>query len=123
MLNVPAPSTADGRAWLASWRNRLAFGIGYIDVLESVSAAATAESAARGARQRGGERVYQEQLAEAVRQTGTALERAIDAIEAMARAARNRSDDGAIATLGEYAYRFLKKKHAALAAEASGDGS
>lgn len=123
LARVPAPSTADGRAWLASWRNRLAFGIGYIDVLESVSAAATAESAARGARQRGGERVYQEQLAEAVRQTGTALERAIDAIEAMARAARNRSDDGAIATLGEYAYRFLKKKHAALAAEASGDGS
>ncbi|MBG87857.1 MAG: hypothetical protein CMO80_13265 [Verrucomicrobiales bacterium] len=82
--------------WLKYWKGRLEFGIGYIDTVEAVRKAGPAEKAgdAQSAR----------------RHAEAALKSATAAIESYASVARNQSDRGAIATMGEFVYRYLKQK-------------
>ena len=56
-------------------------------------------------------------LTEAVKQSQVALATACNAIEALASVAKNRSDCGAVAIMGELVYRQLKKKTAELNAK------
>ena len=75
------------------WIGRLEFGAGYLDTAKTVRAAASAKNPP-----------------DELRQTEAALAKARHALEAYAQVARDRSDYGAIATMGEYVYRPLKDK-------------
>jgi len=97
----PQATSEEGRAYVEYWIGRLEFGIGYLDTIEHVREAATAESAGDGS--------------EAARCTEAAVESARKALEAYASVARDRSDLGAIATMNEYVWRPLREKAAALA--------
>ncbi len=106
---TPPPHEA-GRAYVQYWINRLEFGVGYLDALEAVTRAATAEKAAADARQKGDARTAATQLAEALQQAKLAQTTAFQAVEAFAKVAKNQADRGAIATLAEYVDRPLKRK-------------
>ncbi|MBM3475425.1 MAG: exo-alpha-sialidase [Armatimonadetes bacterium] len=95
-----------GREYVDYWLGRLQFGVGYLDTIEQVRAAATAEAA--GNRE------------ETVRCAQAAAETARRALEAYAGVARDRSDLGALATMNEYVWRPLRDKAAALAAGTEG---
>jgi hypothetical protein len=83
-------------AYVDYWIGRLRFGIGYLDTIEAVRAAATAEAA--------------HNAPEALRHAQRALALARQALEAYAGVARDQSDRGALATMAEYVYRPLKAK-------------
>jgi len=91
-----AKSTPRGHGYVDYWIGRLEFGIGYLDTIEAVRQAATAEKAGRAK--------------DAHRHAAQALKTARTAIEAYARVARDQSDRGAIVTLAEYVYRPLKAR-------------
>ncbi|MBM3890272.1 MAG: hypothetical protein FJ388_14250, partial [Verrucomicrobia bacterium] len=93
-------ASAAGRKYTDYWVGRLEFGIGYLDTIEAVRRAATAEAAKKPA--------------EALQHAETALATARRALEAYARVAGDQSDRGAIATMAEYVYRPLKAKVAQL---------
>jgi len=97
-----AKSTECGLAYVDYWIGRLEFGAGYLDTAKTVRAAASAETAKKPQ--------------EALRHATAALAKARHALEAYARVARDRSDYGAIATMGEYVYRPLKEKVSNLSA-------
>jgi len=107
---TPEPSRPEGKAYINYWIGRLGFGIGYLDTIEAVRKAATTEQAAKDAKERGDEDDYRVRLTEAIEQTKAAVATAHQAIEAFANVAKNQSDRGAIATMGEYVYRPLKQK-------------
>ena len=88
-----ANSTERGRSYVDYWIGRLEFGVGYLDTAKTVRAAASAKNPP-----------------DELRQTEAALAKARHALEAYAQVARDRSDYGAIATMGEYVYRPLKDK-------------
>jgi hypothetical protein len=88
-----------GKPYIDYWIGRLEFGIGYLDTIEQLHAAA-AES--------------EKKPAEAARLAETALATFRNALEAFARVARDQSDRGTLATLAELAYRPLRDKVAAL---------
>jgi hypothetical protein len=88
------------RAYPRYWVGRLRFGMRYIDAVDAVHRAATAEAAG--------------DAKDALRYTEAALAAATEALEELAAVARNRSDLGAIATMAEYVYRPLRDKAAEL---------
>lgn len=110
LRRVPSPASETGRAYVRYWINRLEFGVGYLDALEAVTRAATAEKAAADARQKGDAGTAAMQLAEALQQAKLAQTTAFRAIEAFAQVAKDQADRGAIATLAEYVDRPLKRK-------------
>jgi len=82
------------------WINRLAFGRLYIDAVEQVREAATAESEGNPSK--------------AAELAATALTRTREALGAFALAVQDRSDLGTLAVLNEYVYRPLEAKVADL---------
>jgi hypothetical protein len=107
---VPTPTRPEGKDYINYWRGRLEFGIGYIDTIEAVRKAATAEQAAKQAKENGDENEYHAQLKAAIELTKASVETARQTLEVFARVAKNQSDRGAIATMAEYVYRPLKQK-------------
>ena len=89
-------SNARGHGYVDYWIGRLEFGIGYLDTIEAVRAAASAEAAKK--------------TDEASQHADSALAKARSALEAYARVARDQSDRGAIATMAEYVYRPIRDK-------------
>ena len=89
-------SNEAGKIYVDYWVGRLEFGVGYLDLIKTVRAAASAEAS--------------QHYDEALRQAELALVKSRHALETYARVARDRSDYGAIATMGEYVYRPLQKK-------------
>jgi hypothetical protein len=95
-----AKARPEGRRHVDFWVGRLEFALGYVETVEAVHRAATAEAAS--------------QRREALKQTKRALALLRGALEAYARVARTRTDLGAIAVVNEYGYRALKAKVAEL---------
>lgn len=89
-----------GEALIDYWIGRLRFGIGYIDCIELVHRAASAEG--RGDRK------------QALELGNRAVQTVSDALETYAQVARDRSDVGAIAVMDQFVYRDLKAKVATL---------
>ena len=114
---VPTPARPEGKAYVAYWSGRLQFAVQYFDAIELVKKAATAEKAARDAKQSGDDREYRAKLAEALREAEAAHTVAYRSIETYAAVAKNRADLGAIATLAEYVWRQLQRKVEELRAE------
>jgi hypothetical protein len=92
---LPRSSPA-GRAYIEFWIGRLEFSVGYIQTVEAVRRAATAEA--------------RSQKEVVLTEAQSALASLREALEAYARIARNRTDLGAIAVVNEYGYRALKDK-------------
>lgn len=107
---VPTPARPQGREYLRYWLGRMDFALGYLDTIEAVKGAAIAEKAALDAKMAGDQQAYRTHLAVALTRAETAQAMVTLAIEAYAAVARNRADLGAIATLGEYAYRPLQAR-------------
>jgi len=95
-----AKATAAGKGYTEYWIGRLRFGIGYLDAIEALHRAATAEA---GGKQE-----------ETLQEARAALTAATTALEAYAGVARDRSDLGALAVMNEYVYRPLRAKVAEL---------
>lgn len=114
---VPAPSRPEGRAYVRYWAGRLEFAVQYFDAIETVKKAATAEKAARDAKQKGDHRAYRATMAEAIQHAKAAHAAAFHAIDTYAAVAKNRADAGAIATMAEYVCRQLDRKGKKLRAE------
>lgn len=98
---VAEESSAHGREDALYWIGRFEFGIAYLDAIESLRKAAVAEADGKPAE-------------EVIRHTEDSLSRAVEGMQAYARVARDQSDRGAIATMNEYVYRYLKRKLAEL---------
>ena len=77
------------------------FAVGYLDTIEWVKKAATAERASLDARQRGDQAAFMSKLAEAIELAKLAQTTAFRAIETFAGVARDRADCGAVATMAE----------------------
>ncbi len=107
----------EGQDYIAYWIGRLQFAVQYFDTLETVAAAATAEQAAKAAKEKGDETGFGARLREAADRAAAAQSRSFQAIETFAKVARNQSDRGAVATMAEYIYRPLKRKAEELRAQ------
>jgi hypothetical protein len=107
---VTAPQGRDGQEYIKYWVGRLQFAVGYFDTLEMVKKAATAEHEASDAKQKGDRAGFHTRLAEAVKHAEAARMSAFQAIDTLAKAAKNQSDRGAVATMAEYVYRPLGLK-------------
>jgi len=88
------------------WIGRLQFGIGYLDAVERIRKAAALQHEASRAIGPNKSRLRKRALEEARGALGAAR----TALEACAEVAVDRSDLGAIATVGEYVWRWLKRK-------------
>ena len=84
------------RDYVNYWVGRLEFGVGYLDTIEAFRRGATAEQ--------------EGDAAGALQYAREALAKGTSALESYARVARDQSDRGAIATMGEYVFRPLKAK-------------
>lgn len=94
-------ATPEGRREYAEyWVGRLGFGVRYLEAIESMRRAATAES--------------KDDAAGALRHGEAALKAAQDGLEQFASVVLDRSDLGALATMNEYVYRPLRAKLAEL---------
>lgn len=93
---VPAKSRKTGKGAAEYWVGRCKFGIAYLDSLEAVRKAATAEQNRRPK--------------DALHSANEALAATRRALEAYANIARDQSDRGAIATMNEYVFRPLRDK-------------
>jgi hypothetical protein len=91
-----AKSRPAGKRYVEYWVGRLEFGIGYLDTIEAVRQAASAEAGKKPA--------------EARQHAERALAAARRALEAYARVARDPSDRGSIAVMAEFVFRPLQKK-------------
>ena len=89
-----------GRSFVDFWVGRLEFAVGYVETVEAVHRAATAEAASN--------------RREALRETEAALASLRGALESYARVARTRTDLGAIAVVNEFGCRALETKIAEL---------
>jgi hypothetical protein len=107
---VPPPAREEGKTHVRYWIGRFEFAVAYLDSVEAVKRAATAEKAAADAKQKGDVRTAAMKLAEAAQEAQRAQTAAFQAVEAFARVAKNQADRGAIATLAEYVDRPLKRK-------------
>ena len=114
---VPAPSRPEGKAYVQYWTARLEFAVQYFDAIDAVKKGATAEKAARDAKQKGDDRAYRAKLADAIQYAKAAHAAAFHAIDTYAAVAKNRADAGAVATMAEYVCRQLNRKIEALRAE------
>ncbi len=119
---TPTPARAEGKAYLRYWEGRLDFGVGYLEGLFAVKDGAIAEKAAKDARAAGDEAGYEKHLGESLQHAESALETMVRAINTFADVAKDRADVGAVATMGEFVYRPLKKKVEELRAEVSKAG-
>ncbi len=99
-----------GRAYVRYWVGRLEFGIGFFDTIEAIKRAATAEQAAKDAKQQGNDAAYRAKAAEALRLADQAVKAAFESIDSLAKVSRNRADNGAVATMAEYIFRALQRK-------------
>jgi hypothetical protein len=99
------------------WTARLEFAVQYFDAIDAVKKGATAEKAAKDAKQKGDDREYRAKLAEALQHAKTAHAAAFRAIDTYAAVAKNRADAGAVATMAEYVCRQLNRKIEELRAE------
>ena len=104
-----------GEVFVDYWIGRLKFGVGYIDCIEAVHQAATADSGLAEARDAvntefGDTEVVESRKAEVAKAWNKALEISRTMLEDYASVAVDQSDRGAIATMAEYIYRPLKKK-------------
>ena len=93
-------ASPEGKSYAEYWAKRMEFSVRFIDVVESVRRAASAEAAHQP-----------EQEAAEVTKALTTLRQSIEAYAAVA---RNQTDRGAIAIAVEYGYRPLEKKLAEL---------
>ncbi|MFH1007771.1 MAG: hypothetical protein V1800_09750 [Candidatus Latescibacterota bacterium] len=93
-------ATTSGRPYVDYWVGRLQFAAGYLDAVEAVTLAATAEAA--------------NNPGQTLEYTQAALGMARQSIEAYARVAQDQTDRGTIAVLNEYVFRPLKAKVAEL---------
>ena len=91
-----AASITAGRKYVDYWIGRLEFGIAYMQAIEAVRAAATAEES--------------HDRAGASREAQRAVDVVRQALASYARVANDRSDRGAIAVMNEYVYRPLQAK-------------
>ncbi|MFA6241294.1 MAG: alpha-glucuronidase family glycosyl hydrolase [Candidatus Hydrogenedentales bacterium] len=107
---APEPATEAGRAYLRYWVGRLEFGIGFFDTIEAVKRAATAEQAVIDAKKSGNDPDLTSKNAEALKLANEATQTAFNAIDALAKVAKNRTDLGAVATMAEYIFRPLQRK-------------
>lgn len=107
---IPNASRPEGREYVRYWQGRIDFALGYLDTIEAVKEAAMAEKAALDEQAAGDPQAHRTHLADALTRAESAQALVTSAIEAYAAVARNRADLGAIATLGEYAYRPLRAK-------------
>jgi len=114
---TPTPSRPEGKAYVRYWEKRLEFGIGYLEAIQTVKQAAIAEKAAHDAKDSGDTQGYQDSLGAAMRHAEAALRTMVRAIDTFAEVAKNRADAGAVATMGEFVYRPMKRKTEALQAE------
>jgi hypothetical protein len=114
---APEPRSQQGKAYLRYWLKRLQFGAMYFDMIESVKRAATAEAAARAAKQKGDVPQFRAHLAEALKHAKAAEATAYQAIETFAAVAKDQADRGAVATMAEYVFRPLKRKAEELGTE------
>ncbi len=99
-----------GRRFTDYWMGRLEFGVGYLDAIELVRQAASLEEKAKKAKEQGDEDACRSLIGEAAEKARRALEAIHHALEAYARVVVDRSDLGAIAIMGEYVWRWLKRK-------------
>ena len=93
-------ATAAGRGYVNYFVGRLQFAVAYLDAVEAVNRAATAEAA--------------NNRDQTLEYADAAVGMARHAIEAYARVARDQTDRGTIAVLNEYVFRPLKAKVADL---------
>ena len=114
---APTPPRPEGRAYVRYWTARLEFAVQYFDAIDAVKKGATAEKAAKDAKQKGDDRAYRAKLDEALRHAKAAHAAAFHAIDAYAAVAKNRADAGAVATMAEYVCRYLARKAEELRAE------
>jgi hypothetical protein len=114
---TPTPSRSEGKAYLRYWEGRLGFGVGYLEALFAVKEGAIAEKAARDALAAGDKPGYRKHLDDSLQHAESALNTMVSAINTFADVARDRADAGAVATMGEFVYRPLKKKVEELRAE------
>ncbi len=114
---VPTPSRPEGKAYVQYWTGRLEFAVQYFDALDAVKKGATAEKAAKDAKQKGDNQAYRAKLADALQYAKTAHAAAFRAIDTYAAVAKNRADAGAVATMAEYVCRQLNRKVEELRAE------
>jgi len=104
-----------GEVFVDYWIGRLKFGVGYIDCIEAVHQAATAESGLAEARDAvntefGDTEVVESRKAEVAKAWNKALEISRTMLEDYASVAVDQSDRGAVAVMAEFIYRPLKKK-------------
>jgi hypothetical protein len=85
-----------GTSYVNYWIGRLEFGIGYMQAIEAVRSAATADAA--------------KDPAGAIREAKRALDLVKRGLSAYAGVARDRSDKGAIAVMNEYVVRALQAR-------------
>lgn len=91
-----AKSTPAGRRYVDYWVGRITFAEQYVEAVQAVREAATAEAA--------------KNRTECLKQTEAALSAMRRGLEAYVAVARNQTDRGAIAVVNEYGYRALKAK-------------
>jgi hypothetical protein len=113
LRKAPGNAGPNGNRFLEYWMGRLEFGISYLNVVEAVMRAASMEE------EIGRKPDDREAHRELICEVEGALELARSAIESYARVAVDRSDLGAIATMSEYVWRWLKGKTHDLSEEAS----
>ncbi len=101
-----------GEAFVEYWIGRLEFGIGYFDCIEAARRAMSLKAAAAEAEKAGEAELAKKKHAEAAKAMRRAVGISRSMLESYARAARDRSDAGAIATMAEYVYRPLKAEAA-----------
>ena len=99
---------SSGKIYVNYWIGRLQFGIAYMNAIEAVRAAATAEA--------------KKDFPGALRETTRAVELIKAGLTAYAKVAGDRSDKGAIAVMNEYVYRPLQKKISELKGKTSASG-
>ena len=103
-------SSDRGRPYVQYWIGRLKFGISYIDCIEATKQLANAKSQLELAQEKANEAEVADRHREAVTCAEKALQTSVDMLNWLASVARNQSDRGAIAVMGEYVYRPLRKQ-------------
>jgi hypothetical protein len=107
---VSEPAGKEAKTYIRYWDRRLTFGVLYLDAIEAIKKAATAENEAREALKKRDQGRFKAKLAEALDKAKSAQRMAFQAVEIFARVVKNQADCGAIATMAEYVDRPLKRK-------------
>lgn len=109
--NMAREKSSDrGRPYVQYWIGRLKFGIGYIDCIEATKQLANAKSQLELAQEKANEAEVADRHRDVAACAEKALQTSVDMLNWLASVARNQSDRGAIAVMGEYVYRPLRKQ-------------